>query len=559
MDEVLEGLRTALTKLRAGDPSSVDDAVGEVKHLHLKEVISRGVEVEEALVAIVDTAARRSMTTGAPAALEVHRRNLGAGAADGEQRRARDAAQAAAAARAIEAAARAMDIVAREADVVARATDVEVILEALRRAGDALAQVEAGHRHGAAAAVETLRTMAAARLIDIEVGWADRWRKDVHDAVRRCLPGCLPASRRAGDSTVLAALLLSDASARAMMRRAQDAGVTLVTGGLVAAVLNLGDHIDGRAEDAARSLTGSVSYSRMKATDIALAADYGDDRTGSRSVLAGYRGGWAGVDARFARSAAAGTVDGSAFHQFKGWGAQPRLAEIVFGEIYSDLGRGRRAGLSDLNEQALRRQEPLPAQDWRDEGTGIEFDVKSNVWFPSRSHSRGLRGFLVGTGCSDPGTELAGVVFTDGERTRKRQVSDLTWSFIGIADEDQAREAQGERALPFLFDLPSRFHFDLDRLDGQGERILELMAPGLLTLPAPGRPSHGRSTSLPWVCPTAREFIGTCGPPSRRPCSVCERMVLMLSRPSATSTRSPPGSATRSSPSGCPQSVVAAS
>ena len=166
-----------------------------------------------------------------------------------------------------------------------------------------------------------------------------------------------------------------------------------------------------------------------------------------------------------------------AINSFKVEGLQPRVAELAFREVYRRL-KGV-ATLRDLNAETIERlprpwrlssNPTLPGADWRDE-SGIECDVKCNLYYRSKKAKEGLRGLYVGIkDLTDVNHHYPGFVFFDSDDQC------CSWCYIGTYRPKD--KIEGERVNPFLFRLPK-----ICRFEAQPSEVAEnLLADGPLRL-----------------------------------------------------------------------------
>lgn len=168
------------------------------------------------------------------------------------------------------------------------------------------------------------------------------------------------------------------------------------------------------------NFTGTFAFEDLSEADIQLAARYSNIR-----ALAHFAGPWTLENLRHYL----GEKDCNIFLTR---GAQPRIAEIVFGTEIAPSVFGTGSSQTDLNIAALEQGSHLPADDW--EVDGVLYDVKSNIFYRS-GPPLGLRGIAVRA--SDSNSKLIGICFSRSSSTS------ATWSLLGECDEHLAKQCDG--------------------------------------------------------------------------------------------------------------------
>jgi hypothetical protein len=204
-----------------------------------------------------------------------------------------------------------------------------------------------------------------------------------------------------------------------------------------------------------RDLSGVTAYRSLTSDDLFLGACYYE---GYAAETLQRQSQWEYPSLE--RSLWAATKDeGKYLNDFKVRGLQPRIAELAFREVVGRLrGADAARGLRDLNAESiasvapprvLASRPPLPAADWAD-GDSRRYDVKCNLFYPSKQAKVGLRGFLIELkNHSDWDCSYPAFMFT--EKTNEG----CRWVYVGEYLPGQAAEHHAKgRILPFYCRVP---------------------------------------------------------------------------------------------------------
>jgi len=209
------------------------------------------------------------------------------------------------------------------------------------------------------------------------------------------------------------------------------------------------------------SLSGRMQFSELDETDLFLAACYyPEDKLASgqlRNIT------------RWSLESIRNHLDEYSLNDFMVRGVQPRVAELAFAQIQKRIGGEGDAGMIDLNRQVVEAMalriaptKNLPDADWED-CCGARFDVKSNLYFRSKSGHEGLRGFAIKRP-EDGRATYSGIVFFSTSEF------DCEWAYIGNFSREsyQGNHSsqierfgmdQAIRILPFYFQMPKTLRF----------------------------------------------------------------------------------------------------
>lgn len=220
-------------------------------------------------------------------------------------------------------------------------------------------------------------------------------------------------------------------------------------------------------------LGGTTYYSDLSEEDLFLGACY---YNGGASRLLANQTKW--DYSSVARGLRVKGVDRYLYlNDFKVGGLQPRIAELAFSQVYGRLnGTEAVKKLRDLNLETVKRLVPpwkleprpiLPSVDWED-GYGVKYDVKSNLFYRSVSEKIGLRGFLIDRP-KVKNISFQGILFT------RTDADSCDWVYVGeYHAEDWPNEMQ-HRLLPFYFRLPDSERFNQTTENPDPQQGLKLM------------------------------------------------------------------------------------
>ena len=204
-------------------------------------------------------------------------------------------------------------------------------------------------------------------------------------------------------------------------------------------------------------LGGVTYYETLSEEDIFLGACYYGDE-GRASPTLNMQSQWEYASLERALLSAKTGNDPHYLHSFKSGGLQPRIAELAFHRVYSQIHRGTTQNkLRDLNLERLQDfpspwtldlRNQLPPADWEDVNTQ-SYDVKSNPFYRTEREKLGLRGFLIKLKrYSDTKCIFPGILFTEAENEY------CQWVYIGEYQPTGSSEPTEIRVLPFNFRLP---------------------------------------------------------------------------------------------------------
>jgi hypothetical protein len=254
-----------------------------------------------------------------------------------------------------------------------------------------------------------------------------------------------------------------DHKAKQLLRRFQTASRS--PGDSVAAYL---DYVISKPE----GISGETNFRDLSPEDLFLAACY--YRTGIALPTLEQQSKW-DFDSLMRALSAQGD---RALNDFKVKGLQPRIAELAFRSVYSQLeGEAAARLLRDRNREYIDRLDrpwnrgewkKLPNSDWIDVN-GREYDVKCNLFYPSQSDKVGMRGFFISKIKQCGNVTFPGFVFTAKEK------DSCKWVYIG--DYQPIRKmkvAEDDRVPPFYFCLPDsqRCRLPINAYDAQVGRLL---------------------------------------------------------------------------------------
>jgi hypothetical protein len=230
-------------------------------------------------------------------------------------------------------------------------------------------------------------------------------------------------------------------------------------------------------------LSGVTAYQRLTADDLFLGACYYE---GVAAATLQRQSQWEYPSLE--RALRAATKDGDKYlNDFKVRGLQPRIAELAFREVVGRLrGADAAQGLCDLNAvlvASVAARAPaevrrlLPSADWAD-GDGRRYDVKCNLFYPSKEAKVGLRGFLIELNQpSDRHCSYPAFVFTNKTNESCR------WVYVGEYRPDAAAKDHAKaRVLPFCCRLPDEVRFVLPSTKSDLEAGMRLLSDRFLRL-----------------------------------------------------------------------------
>jgi DNA-directed RNA polymerase subunit omega len=205
-------------------------------------------------------------------------------------------------------------------------------------------------------------------------------------------------------------------------------------------------------------LAGTTHYSTLSEEDLFLGACYYGEGHASETLESLSRGDYESYESL------ANFLSEKELNDFKVRGLQPRIAELAFRDVYRLLhGAEAKDRLRDLNLECIKKLAPswslklkpiLPPADWRDEN-GVNYDVKSNLFYRSQRKQNGLRGFLIKiTGSSKQHHSFPGIMFTDTDD------GSCSWVYVGDYHPTASMGETGDRILPFFFQLPDSVRCD---------------------------------------------------------------------------------------------------
>jgi hypothetical protein len=231
-------------------------------------------------------------------------------------------------------------------------------------------------------------------------------------------------------------------------------------------------------------LSGVTAYRSLTPDDLLLGAYYYE---GGAAPTLQRRSHWEYLSLE--RSLRGAAKDGNAkyLNDFKVRGLQPRIAELAFREVVCRLrGEDAARALCDLNAErvasiapprTLASLPPLPSADWADED-GRRYDVKCNLFYPSKEAKVGLLGFLIELKQpSDRHCSYPAFVFTNKTNDSCR------WVYVGeyrpgAATKDHAKD----RILPFYCRLPDEVRFVLPNTKNDLDAGMRLLRDRFLRL-----------------------------------------------------------------------------
>lgn len=217
-------------------------------------------------------------------------------------------------------------------------------------------------------------------------------------------------------------------------------------------------------------LQGVTPFDELTPSDLFLAACYYPKDRPAKGILEGIKD-WRLSNIR-------DNLEEREWRDFLVSGLQPRVAEVAFGRILKILYQDEEA--SDLNLIAMggsRLGYPgeirLPPADWQTV-QGDQIDVKSNVFFRSKTQHLGLRGLLINRPDRED-VRWAGFVFHGSSD------HDCSWSYMGTMSRRCLEEGLGDcslagRVLPFLFSLPEELRWTRKVPEDQADEAAKLIA-----------------------------------------------------------------------------------
>ncbi|HXG10928.1 MAG TPA: hypothetical protein VNK04_14305 [Gemmataceae bacterium] len=211
-------------------------------------------------------------------------------------------------------------------------------------------------------------------------------------------------------------------------------------------------------------LAGVTCYSSLSAEDVFLGACYYEafyaGKRGPASATLRDQREW---DYRLLEASLlrAGGEETHQLNSFKVYGLQPRIAELAFHQIFTQLhGADASSGLRDLNLEKVRQLAPpwrldarpaLPPADWESQDKR-QYDVKCNLFLRSERKRVGLRGLLINRS-KVSAQSFPGFVFTDTDD------DSCSWVYVGEYEPAPGIEQVGDRILPFWFRLPDSMRY----------------------------------------------------------------------------------------------------
>jgi hypothetical protein len=220
------------------------------------------------------------------------------------------------------------------------------------------------------------------------------------------------------------------------------------------------------------SLSGTMNFDDLDTTDLFLSACYYPINGRASDSLQ--------KNTDWTLEAIRQQLDEHGYNDFLVQGVQPRIAELAFSKIHSRISRNALEKMTDLNRQFVESRTPLgspikelPWADWLD-SNGTKFDVKSNLYFSTKTGSEGLRGFKIKRPESGTAT-YCGIVFYD------KSPIQCSWTYVGEFSQKCHQDLRGcgdsqdDRVLPFVFQIPEQLRLSVKIPLEQAKQVASLL------------------------------------------------------------------------------------